>query len=62
VAGRSRFAQAALVDGAVGIVVAPRGQLRVALTFSFGRGRITEIEVIADPERLGQLDVAVLDG
>ena len=61
-AGRSRFAQAALVDGSVGIVVAPRGQLTIALTFSFGRGRITEIEVIADPERLGELDVTVLDG
>ena len=60
--GRSRFAQAALVDGAVGIVVAPHGQLTIALTFSFGRGKITEIEVIADPERLGELDVAVLDG
>ena len=61
-AGRSRFAQAALVDGSVGIVVAPRGQLTIALTFSFGRGKITEIEVIADPERLGELDVATLDG
>jgi len=60
--GRSRFAQAALVNGAVGIVLAPRGQLTIALTFSFGHGKITEIEVIADPERLGKLDVAVLDG
>jgi len=60
-AGRSRFAQAALVNGAVGIVVAPAGQLTIALTFSFGRGKITEIEVIADPERLGELDVAILD-
>jgi RNA polymerase sigma factor (sigma-70 family) len=60
-AGRSRFAQAALVNGAVGIVVAPSGQLTIALTFSFGRGKITEIEVIADPERLGELDVAILD-
>jgi RNA polymerase sigma-70 factor (ECF subfamily) len=60
--GRSRFAQAALVNGAVGIVLAPGGQLTIALTFSFGRGKITEIEVIADPERLRELDVAVLDG
>ncbi len=60
--GRSRFAQAALVGGSVGIVVAPSGQLTIALTFSFGRGKITEIEVIADPERLRELDVAVLDG
>ncbi|HEY2688048.1 MAG TPA: sigma-70 family RNA polymerase sigma factor [Streptosporangiaceae bacterium] len=60
--GRSRFAQAALVNGAVGIVLAPGGQLTIALTFSFGRGKITEIEVIADPERLRELEVAVLDG
>ncbi len=43
----------ALVDGAVGIVFAPAGQLRVvlALTVSDAR-RITTIDVIADPDRL----------
>ena len=59
---RSRHAQPALVNGSVGIVVAPRGQLMIALGFTFARGKITEIEVIADPERLRDLDVAVLDG
>ena len=51
----------ALVDGAVGIVFAPDGQLRVvlALTVSDAR-RITTIDVIADPDRLGGLRLAVL--
>ena len=59
---RSQHAQPALVNGSVGIVVAPRGRLMIALGFTFARGKITEIEVIADPERLRDLDVAVLDG
>jgi RNA polymerase sigma-70 factor (ECF subfamily) len=59
---RSRHAQPALVNGSVGIVVAPRGQLMIALGFTFARGKITEIEVIADPERLRDLNMAVLDG
>jgi hypothetical protein len=56
----SRRAQPALVNGSVGVVVAPHGRLAIALSFAFGRGRITEIEVIADPGRLRDLDVAVL--
>jgi RNA polymerase sigma factor (sigma-70 family) len=58
---RARFAQPALVNGAVGIVVAPRGRLFGVLGFTIARGRIVEIEVIADPERLRQLDLAVLN-
>jgi RNA polymerase sigma factor (sigma-70 family) len=58
--GRARFAQLALVNGAVGIVAAPRGRLLVALGFTIRRGRIVRIDVIADPERLRQLEVATL--
>jgi RNA polymerase sigma factor (sigma-70 family) len=54
-------AQPALVNGAVGIVVAPSGQLFAALTFTVTRGKIVEIHVITDPERLHLLDLAVLD-
>jgi RNA polymerase sigma-70 factor (ECF subfamily) len=57
---RARFGQPALVNGAVGIVVAPRGHLLVALRLTTSGGRITEIEVIADPARLNRLDLAVL--
>ncbi|MGH3776868.1 MAG: hypothetical protein ACRDRR_14270 [Pseudonocardiaceae bacterium] len=59
--GRARFAQPALVNGAVGVVVAPRGRLFVVLGFTITRGKIVEVDVVADPERLRQLDLAVLD-
>lgn len=57
---RARFAEAALVDGAVGVIVAPRGRLLLALTFAIEGDRIAEYEVIADPVRLRGLDLAVL--
>jgi RNA polymerase sigma factor (sigma-70 family) len=59
--GRAQAARAALVNGAVGIVVAPRGQLFLVLIPTVVGGKIVEIEVIGDPERLRQLDLAVLD-
>ncbi|MFD7505658.1 sigma-70 family RNA polymerase sigma factor [Streptomyces sp. NPDC059850] len=59
---RARFAAPALVNGSVGVVVAPYGRLRLALTFTVEDGRIAAYEVIADPARLGGLELAVLDG
>jgi hypothetical protein len=59
--GRARFAQPALVNGAAGVVVVPRGRLLVALGLTVTRGKIVEIDVVADPARLRQLDLAVLD-
>jgi RNA polymerase sigma-70 factor (ECF subfamily) len=58
---RSQFAQLSLVDGAVGLVVAPRGRLLVVLAFTFADGKIVAIDVVADPERLRALDLAVLN-
>jgi RNA polymerase sigma-70 factor (ECF subfamily) len=60
--GRARAARPALVNGAVGVVVAPRGRLLMVLGFTISGGKIVEIDAIADPERLRQLDLAVLDG
>jgi len=57
----ARFARLALVNGAPGIIVAPRGRLFLALVFTIARGKIVEIDVVADPARLRQLDLAVLD-
>jgi hypothetical protein len=48
------------VDGTVGVVVAPHGRLVLVLTFTVRDGRISGYDVIADPERLRQLDLAVL--
>ena len=58
---RSRFAAAALIDGSVGVVVAPYGRLVLALTLTVEDDRIAGYEVIAAPARLRRLDVAVLD-
>jgi RNA polymerase sigma factor (sigma-70 family) len=57
----SRFAEPALVDGAVGIVVAPKGKLALVLRFSVAADKITEIDIDADPARLSRLSLAVLD-
>ncbi|GHK05254.1 sigma-70 family RNA polymerase sigma factor [Streptomyces sp. NPDC003753] len=59
--GRARFSEVALVDGAVGAVVAPRGRLRLVLKMTVEDGRITSYEAIADPVRLRGLALAVLD-
>jgi RNA polymerase sigma-70 factor (ECF subfamily) len=56
-----RFARPALVNGAVGVVMAPRGRLLRVLRLSIADGKIAEIEVIADPAGLGRLELAVLD-
>ena len=55
-----RFVQPALIDGSVGLILAPRGKLARALTFTFTNGKITRVEVIGDPARLRELDIAVL--
>jgi RNA polymerase sigma factor (sigma-70 family) len=57
---RARFAEAALVDGAVGVVVAPRGRLVLALAVAVDGERVTAYEVIADPARLAALHVTLL--
>jgi RNA polymerase sigma-70 factor (ECF subfamily) len=60
-AGRSRQADLVLINGTVGLIVAPAGRLRFALTFAIEGDRITEYTVIADPERLDGLSLAVLE-
>lgn len=53
----ARHAEPALVDGRVGIVVAPRGRLLLALTLTIEHDRITAYDVIADPVRLRRLRI-----
>lgn len=59
--GRAQGARAALVDGVVAAIVAPRGHLFLVLNFTIKNDKVVEIEAIADPERLRQLHLAVLD-
>ena len=57
----AQLVQTALVNGAVGLVSAPRGRLFRVLNLTIAGGKIVEVDVIADPERLRKLDLAVLD-
>jgi RNA polymerase sigma factor (sigma-70 family) len=59
--GGARAARAALINGAVGVVVAPRGHLILLLDFTIENGKIVAIDAIADPDRLDQFDLALLD-
>jgi RNA polymerase sigma-70 factor (ECF subfamily) len=58
---RSEPLALALVDGGVGVVVAPRGRLARVITFKIRHGKIVEIDMIVDPARLRRLELAVLN-
>ena len=53
------FVIPALVNGTAGAVVAQDGRLFSVMAFTVTNGRITQIDALADPERLAQLDLAV---
>jgi RNA polymerase sigma-70 factor (ECF subfamily) len=55
-----RFVQPALINGSVGLILAPGGKLSRVLTFTFTNAKITRLEVIGDPARLRELDIAML--
>jgi RNA polymerase sigma-70 factor (ECF subfamily) len=60
-------ARLAIVDGSVGVAVAPNDQLATVLTFALAGDRIVELGIVADPRRLLamrliELDASPLDG
>jgi RNA polymerase sigma factor (sigma-70 family) len=59
--GRARGAQPALVDGAPGLVWAPGGRPRVAFAFKIARGKIVQVDLLAEPERLSEVELATLN-
>jgi RNA polymerase sigma-70 factor (ECF subfamily) len=60
-AARSHRSFVALVDGVPGIVWAPRGRVVVVLAFTYRDDRISDVDIVADRDRLGALNLAVLD-
>jgi RNA polymerase sigma-70 factor (ECF subfamily) len=58
----ARAARPALINGAVGLVIAPRGHLFRVIRFRFAEGKIAEIDVIGDQTQLASLDLALLGG
>jgi len=55
------YVRPALINGAAGVVVTPHGEPFSVMAFTVSGGRIVEIDALADPERLRELDLAVLD-
>lgn len=53
--------QPMLINGEVGLVWIPRGHVFRVLRFSVADGKIATVDVIADPTRLREFDLAVLD-
>ena len=56
----ARAARPALIDGVAGAVWAPGGQPRVVFSFTMAGGKIAAVDLIADPERIRQFDLAIL--
>jgi len=54
------FVRAALVNGTAGVVVTPHGRPFCVMAFTVRNGKIVEIDALADPERLRQLDLTLL--
>ena len=59
--GRARAARPALVDGAVGLVWMQRGRPQMVFGFTIAEGTVVQIELVADPGRIEELDLTVLD-
>ena len=55
-----RFVQPALINGSVGLILATGGKLSRVLTFTFANAKVARLEIIGDPTRLCELDIAVL--
>lgn len=54
-------ARLALIDGVPGLIVAPRGKLTRILRFTFAENAIAQLEVLADPAVLAEMQISILD-
>jgi RNA polymerase sigma-70 factor, ECF subfamily len=60
--GQARAAKLALIDGVAGLVWAAGGRPRVVFSFTLSGGKITAIDLLGDPDVLGELDLVMLQG
>ncbi len=58
--GQAQAAQLALIDGVPGAVWVAGGRPRVAFGFTIRDGKVVEIELAADAERLSRLKIEIL--
>jgi len=60
--GRAQSARPALVDGAMAVAVIMGSQVRIVLKLTLANDRIAAIDTVAEPGRLGDFDIEILDG
>lgn len=60
VVGRAQTARPALINGAVGVVIAPFGRLMMILRLTVQHQKITAIQVVSAPESLRGFEIATL--
>ncbi|HXJ66810.1 MAG TPA: sigma-70 family RNA polymerase sigma factor [Actinomycetota bacterium] len=58
--GRAKAARPVLVDGAPGLVWMERGRPQVVFAFIVRHDRISEIELIGDPDRIAALELSAI--
>jgi RNA polymerase sigma-70 factor (ECF subfamily) len=58
--GGARGARVAMVNGEIGVVVAPRGRLMLVLALKFAGDKIVEIDAIGEPETLAKFELSLL--
>jgi RNA polymerase sigma-70 factor (ECF subfamily) len=55
--------QLVLVNGHLGFVSRrPDGRLFSVMGFTITGGKVVEIDILADPERLGRIDLSAIEG
>jgi RNA polymerase sigma-70 factor (ECF subfamily) len=57
--GRAAAAHIAVIDGDIGIIVAPADRLMLVIMPRFANGRITHLHAIAAPDDLARLDMGL---
>jgi RNA polymerase sigma-70 factor (ECF subfamily) len=60
--GRALAAQPALIDGDAGVAWAPGGRARVLFAMTITDDRVVAIDMVADADHLGQMELVLLEG
>jgi hypothetical protein len=61
-AGPGWTTERAVINGAAGLVISRAGRPMAVASFTVRRGVIVAIDILADPVRLGQLDLTAFTG
>ncbi len=59
--GRARAARPMLVGPRAGLVWMQHGRPQMVFDFTIADGKVVRIDLIGDPERIGQLDLTIVD-